>query len=325
MSFDSTYLQFVHELRQTFPEYADALTSAANLSDKQSVFLSVWKSYTPRIAIQDATLFTGAGVELVPGFPMTGKLWGEISSGTRAAIWKYLQSLLLLGEGEFPGFQEDFAEILKKLQSGGLGDMKQMFEKMSENFGFKDMSGAAEHFKLPERMLKGPIAKIAAEIVKEFQPEDFGITPEMLQSNDPSRIFSFLQEIFTKNPEMLATAAQKIAKKIQAKFQRGEIKREDIMREVEELMAEFSENDMFSELFGSLGEMLKGSEKKSGNEGSSRRREVQERLRKKAAEKEAKKATGNVVTSAAEQRADAMAAQLLQEDAASKLRKQKKK
>jgi hypothetical protein len=131
-----------------------------------------------------------------------------------------------------------------------------------------------------------------------------------------------LQEVFTKKPELMMSAAQKIAKKIQAKFQRGEIKREDIVREAEELMKEFSENTAFSDLFGSLGEMLKGSEKESGNEGSVRRREVQERLRRKAAEKEAAKkaaaagtgAVNVIATSEAELRAEAAATALLLEE-----------
>jgi hypothetical protein len=136
-------------------------------------------------------------------------------------------------------------------------------------------------------------------------------------------VFNYLQEVFTKKPELMMSAAQKIAKKIQVKFQRGEIKREEIIREAEELMKEFSENTAFSELFGSLGEMLKGSEKESGNEGSARRREVQERLRRKAAEKEAARkaaggagvgATNVLATTEAELRAAASAAALLLEE-----------
>ena len=210
---------------------------------------------------------------------------------------------------------------------GGLGgDMKSLFEnlgKMAETFGFKDMSGAAGKFKLPERLFKGHIAKIAEELVKEFKPEDFGISPDMLESDDPARVFMYLQEIFAKNPETLMVAAQKIAKKIQKKFETGQIKREDIIREAEELMAEFSENEAFSSLFGSLGEILKGSEKESGNEGSARRREVTERLRKKAAEKAAAKAgatapSNTVATNEAEAAAAAAAASLLMEEAATK-------
>ena len=62
------------------------------------------------------------------------------------------------------------------------------------------------------------------------------------------------------------------------------------MREAEELMKEFSDNPMFSDLFGGLTEMLHGSDKETGNDGSARRRAVQERLRKKM---DAKKATAS--------------------------------
>jgi hypothetical protein len=130
---------------------------------------------------------------------------------------------------------------------------------------------------------------------------------------------------------MMMSAAQKIAKKIQAKFQRGEIRREDIIREAEELMAEFSENEAFSSMFGSLGEMLKSSDRESGNEGSARRREVQERLRRKQAEKEAKRGaapltTNVIVSSDAELRAAAAAtALLLEEDSTPKVVSKKKK
>jgi hypothetical protein len=271
---------------------------------------------------------------------MTSALWAELSATTQAAIWKYLSSLLLLAASEvekgglwdISGFQQDMEDMIKKLKEGeGIGgmmsDLFAKLGKMGETFGFKDLSGAAGKFKIPERLFKGHIARIAEELVKEFKPEDFGISPDMLESDDPARVFTYLQEIFTKKPEMMMAAAQKIAKKIQAKFQRGEIKREDIIREAEELMAEFSDNEAFSSMFGSLGEMFKNSEKESGNEGSSRRREVQERLRKKQAEKETKRAapTNIVATGEAEARAlAAAAALLLEEDSEKKATKKRK-
>jgi hypothetical protein len=224
-------------------------------------------------------------------------------------------------------------EMMKHLKTdGSAADMKGIFEnlgKMAESFGFKDfgkdMSGASSKFKIPERLFKGHIAKIAEELVKEFKPEDFGISPDVLESDDPARVFTYLQELFTKNPETLMSAAKKIASKIQKKFETGAIKREDIIREAEELMAEFQENDAFSSLFGSLGEILKGSEKESGNEGSARRREVQERLRKQKAEKDAKKAAAaggvqqNTFSAVQEAAANtAMAALLAEEDSTKK-------
>ena len=339
-SFAKTYAEFIEALRGTFPEFTEQLKAAGAAENAEEQFKELWKSDTAAIASHNAKVFDGEGHALVPGVCMTAKLWGEISENTRNAIWKFLSSLLLLAASEadglsfwdISGFQHDMEEMMKALKdsdgSGGMAGMGDLFEKLTKlagTFGLdaKDLSGAASKFKLPERLFKGHIAKIAEELVKEFKPEDFGISAEMLESDDPGKIFNYLQEIFTKKPEMLMVSAQKIAKKIQAKFARGEIKRDDIIREAEELMKEFSENEAFSSLFGSLGEMLKSSDRESGNEGSARRREVQERLRRKAAEKAATRAvpTNTLVddpvaaAASAAASAAAMDALLLEEDA----------
>jgi len=346
MSFEATFLQFMDELTVTFPEFSSELDTSRNLSKvaKREVFLNIWKTKTSDVASQNADLFAN-GQEIVPNVVITKQLWNELSANTQTAIWKYISSLLLLAISEsketvdLSGFQHDIEELLKKLKEGGfgkeggfegipgLGNMKEMFEKfssMASEFGFKDftdLSGMKDKFKIPERMFKGQIAKIVQELVKEFNPEDFGITVDMVDQSDPTKVFEILQDIFTKNPDLVASAAQKIAKKIQAKFQNGEIRREEIIAEAEELMKEFSENDMFSSLFGSIGEMMKGSEKSSGNEGSARRREVQERLRKKKAEKDAAKSKSNIVVHAQGQgqspqeiEADRVAAALMLEE-----------
>jgi hypothetical protein len=343
ITFSTTYEQFLDDLKGTFPEYIAALTLAGAISDVKPRFLEVWREHTANVAAKNAAIFAKeGGLELVPGFVMTAALWGELSVATQNAIWKYLSSLLLLAASEsstefwdLSGFHYDMEAMMKQLKEGGgegSDHLKGLFEKlgkMAEGFGFKDLSGAAGKFKIPEKLFKGHIAKIAEELVKEFKPEDFGISPEMLESDDPARVFNYLQEVFTKKPETMMAAAQKIAKKIQAKFQRGEIRREDIIREAEELMKEFSDNEAFSELFGSLGDMFKMTEKESGNEGSARRREVQERLRKKQAEKEARRAAaagplvaaGGAGRDDAEMRAAAAAAAILLEEEEAKTAK----
>jgi hypothetical protein len=264
-------------------------------------FVEVWASRTEAVAACDAHVFDGAGVELVPGFVMTSALWAELGEKTHAAIWKYLSTLLLLAASsgaeplwDLSGFQTSMDAMMDHLKSGGeSGAFASMFEqlgKMAETMGFKDLSGAMPAgFKVPERLFKGHIARIVEELVKEFKPEDFGISEEMMDSKDPKAIFTNLQEIFTKKPDLLMSAGQKIAKKLQAKFASGSIKREEIISEVEELMKEFSENEQFSELFGSLGEMLKSSDRATGNEQSTRLREARERLRRRAAEREARR------------------------------------
>jgi hypothetical protein len=209
-----------------------------------------------------------------------------------------------------------------------LREMAGSFEKAGEDDTTKGAAAGAAagakmpEFKIPERMYRGHIAKMAKEIADEFKPEDFGISPEMVETDDPAKIFEYLQQVFTKNPELLMNAAKRIGKKIQAKFQRGEIKHDEIIAEIEELMKDFADNEAFSSIFGQLGDVLKFAGRASGNEGSDRRRAVQERLRKKAAEKEAKKTTvsasGTVTTAAALAAADAAAASLLLEESNSK-------
>jgi len=309
VSFTSTYASFLDDLKGTFPEYTAALTLASTMPDLETRFVEVWRVHAAAVAAQDVAVFDGAGIELVPGFVMTRTLWAELGAGSHAAIWKYLSTLLLLAAShndtmwDLSGFQQSMEEMMKHLKEstdgfggdGGAEGFSSLFEKigkMAETFGLKDLSGAASNFKIPERLFKGHIAKIVEELVKEFKPEDFGITPEMLEAKDPKDVFGYLQEIFTKKPDMLMAAGQKIAKKLQAKFASGSIKRDEIIREVEELMKEFSDNEAFSELFGGLGDMLKSSDKETGNEGSARRREVQERLRRKAAEKAARHTGG---------------------------------
>jgi len=353
-TFASTYMQFLDDLKGTFPEYTAALTLAASLPDAMTRFVDVWRVHTSAVAAFDATVFTATGVELVPGFVMTAALWRELSENTHKVIWKYISTLLLLAAShgaeplwDISGFQTSMEEMMRGLKEAGEGGeggaFSAMFaelEKMASSFGIKDLSGAAAAagagFKVPERLFKGHIARIVEELVKEFKPEDFGITEEMMSAKDPKAIFTNLQEIFTKKPEMLMAAGQKIAKKLQAKFASGAIKREEIITEVEELMKEFSDNDQFSELFGSLGEMLKSSDRSTGNEHSSRLREARDRLRKKAAEKEARRAAAGavggagatpantVVNSEAEARAAAMTALLMEEVAAKGTKETKK-
>ena len=79
-TFASTYAQFLDDLKGTFPEYTAALTLAASLPDVETRFVEVWRIHTGAVATQQASIFEGAGVEIVPGFVMTAALWGELSS-----------------------------------------------------------------------------------------------------------------------------------------------------------------------------------------------------------------------------------------------------
>lgn len=313
--FADVYKQFLGEVGLTFPE----LEKATDKTLKNTGFQEFTKTVAPilhQIAARDNSIFTDAGIEIAPGVVMTKKLWKEGGKSTQKAIWDFLSSLVLLASYEKRGSsnavgEEEFAAMFDI--SGAEADLKKMFKDLGDQFSsqsfssfFEGIKEAAESLKekfgeamgisgegipmpkIPEKLFKGHIARIAEELAREFKPEDFGLDPSMLESTDTGAIFEYLQQIFTKNPDMLMRGAKKIAFRIQEKLKRGEVSREQLIAEAESLMEEFKNNDIFKEVFEQLNAGLRGDFGMGGGSGepSARRKEVQERLRKKLAAKQ---------------------------------------
>lgn len=316
-TFVKVYSQFMCEMGLTFPELEKACDKAIYLGWKD--FSKSVKPILHQIATRDSAIFTEEGVEIAPRVVMTKKLWKDAGKETHKAVWDFLSSLVLLASYEEklsskntvdePDFT-NFFDI-----SGADVDLKKMFESLGKQFSNKSFTSffdgikeAAESMKdkftglsgeglpkIPERLFKGHIAKIAEDLAKEFKPEDFGLSPEVLDSNDTGATFEYLQQIFTKNPDLLMKGAKKIAQRIQDKLQKGQVRREDLVAEAEELMKEFQNNTMFKQIFEQLSSQLKNMGGDSGpNSQSERLRATKERLRKKAeAKAEAKKNSSN--------------------------------
>ena len=151
--------------------------------------------------------------------------------------------------------------------------------------------------KLPEKFMKGQLAKLCEELVREFKPEDFGLSEEELKKyeSEPHKVFELITEIYTKKPELLQKAIQRISKRFQEKFEKGQLRPEQIVAEAEELMKEFSENKSFVELLEGFRSMFDMKDmttaRKAGQEGSARLSLVKERLKKKLESKNQKKAS----------------------------------
>jgi hypothetical protein len=149
--------------------------------------------------------------------------------------------------------------------------------------------------KLPERFLQGHLVRLAQEIVKDIQPEDLGLDPEMLKDceKDPSRAFSVLFSTFKNNPGIIQKVIAKIGNRIQQKIKSGSIRMEEIAREAEELIKEFSDNPGFVEMMEGIKKAFgfedMGMAKKAGKEGSARMAVVRDRLRKKLEKRNAAK------------------------------------
>ena len=366
--FQTKYNEFAEDLLGALPEYTLQITAAKSLSD--TVRLS---RFQEEVKVGN-TLGSGEEIEtgknpgrVLPGVEIVDAVWASLSENTQKAIWEYVRILSIccfmeagFSEDSKPAWMDDamndmkkklegvdFQNIIKKfmtffnagqskegetgtktegMPSGMPSGMPAGFEKLFES-GFP---------KIPEKFLKGHMARLAQEIVKDITPEDLGISPEMMADceKDPSRAFDILFKVFGSNPGNIQKIVQRIGKRLQQKITSGSIRPQEIAREAEELMKEFAGNSSFVDMMdgfkGAFGFQDMDLARAAGREGSARLSMVKERLKKKTLEKEAKKTAGqtqvNVTASAiAIAKSDAATMALLKEDELTKKKSQKKK
>jgi len=294
--FQTKYDEFAKELLETFPELALAIQASLALSPTER--LTRFQAEVRPSA--DSTQSIGA---LLPGVVLPMGTWATLSPSNQKVIWEYVRLLSMCcflegfgspDETHTKSWMEDIMGSWKD-KLGSL-DMEGLFKKFSGVFGSgMDTSGGSGFSmpKLPEKFLKGQLAKLAEEIVRDIKPEDLGFTPEMMAEceKSPSKSFDILLQVFTKNPAIIQSTIKKIGKRLQQKIQSGAIRPNEIAKEAEELMKEFAGNadmvgmmDSFKSAFGFEDMDIA---RAAGKEGSARLNIVKERLRKKMEEKKA--------------------------------------
>jgi len=299
--FQTKYEEFAKELLETFPELAPAIRASLALSPTERL-TRFQKEVRPSA---DSTQSIGA---LLPGVVLPAATWATLSPSNQKVLWEYVRLLSMCcflegfgspDETHTKSWMEDIMGSWKD-KLGSL-DMEGLFKKFSGIFGQTDVSGGSGFSmpKLPEKFLKGQLAKLAEEIVRDIKPEDLGFTPEMMAEceKSPSKSFDILLQVFTKNPAIIQSTIKKIGKRLQQKIQSGAIRPNEIAKEAEELMKEFAGNadmvgmmDSFKSAFGFEDMDIA---RAAGKEGSARLNIVKERLRKKMEEKKAAASTSN--------------------------------
>ncbi len=294
--FNSKYGEFCADLEGALPEYRQQIQAAAALSpaDRKQQFRStVLPHCTPT---RDPAKSPGT---VLPGVHIQDSLWATLSTKSQKAIQEYLTvlSFTLLMESGLPhdvsggaAWTQEWAqsvmgEMKSKLENV---DFKKIAEKFSKIFGV-DVSGGLPNGipQLPEKFLKGQIAKLAEEMLKELRMEDFGLDEATMEAanRDPSRAFQLVMDVFMKNPQIFQTTIAKMTKKLQAKVQSGALRPQELVAEAEELMKTFSENPQFVELMESFRSAFgfedQETARAAGQDGRGRLSMVQNRLRKK--------------------------------------------
>jgi len=321
--FQENYNDFANDLLSTFPELTIPIQMALAIPAEERI--AKYKEYVLRAHKPKSEDLVCPG-QVLPYVMIIDSLWSAVTTVTKEAVYKYLMVLdtcvLMAGSNLFEegstesedGIGKDIQDLLKNLTGGlgGLGglNLESMTKKMAEMFGGlgglgggaasaeEGSSAAPEGFpSIPESFLKGKLAKLAEEMIREFKPEDFGLRPEDLQTMEanPMKAMEFLMNLTSsgETSEVLQKAMTRIAKKLKDKVQRGELRPQDLVAEAEDLIKEFQSNPKFVNIMETFRSMFNFEDpdmaRAAGREGEARRSIVQQRLRKKLEERRAGK------------------------------------
>jgi hypothetical protein len=313
--FNAKYAEFGRDLQASCPELTEQIQASLALSteERRRQFKNqILPNCSPNRNPKDKPS------AVLPGVSMPESVWEVLSLKTKKAIQEYLSvlSFTLLMDSESSsdasssGWTTAWAtkmmnDMKEKMDNIDFSELTDQFAKIFGGLGGGSGPGSGPFSgipELPEKFLKGQIAKLAEEIVKEFKVEDFGIDPAMMEAagNDPAKAFQLMMDVFMNNPRNLQTTVQKLGKKLQQKVQSGALRPQELVAEAEELMKTFSENPQFVELMESFRKAFGFEDKEmaqaAGRDNDNRLSIARDRLRKKL---EAKKAAAAAKEAAA--------------------------
>lgn len=258
--FNKKYTEFANDLKSTCPELSADIDYALSMNAEERK-VQFKTQVLPSFANTGPS--SKAPTVCLPGVEMSEEIWASLSDNSKKAIKEYLSILsftLVLDPDHFGSS----AELPHGLGSDWAGKMMEDLKLKMDTIDFKGLSmkmakmfagaggpgGGTGIPQIPEKFMKGQIARLAEDILKEIDINDFGIDPSVLEeaNKDPSKAINILMDVFSKNPQGLQNIVAKLGKKIQSKIQSGAIKPAELVKEAEELMATFAENPEFVEM-----------------------------------------------------------------------------
>ena len=262
----STYLEkfnfyltnFLTELNTVFPEYNEIFVnnysdifpqteeSKSNKTDKYvKDFMSNINEYTKQVAQKDDTIFKGdKEINFLLGLDFRNLWIKDINEKTRESIWKYLQTLYVIGK-KVVGEDDEINELLNKftLQTGDASQeemMKNIKNETDEMMNmFKNLSQIEQNPDLPntsENDMKnlfegGVISDIAKELTNELNLDNL----DMGEPKNINEAFANLMGGGNGNKGFFDLVT-KVGEKIQNKVQSGEVNQNDLMNEAQKMM-----------------------------------------------------------------------------------------
>jgi len=160
-TFYSKYNEFCNDLEGAVPELKSDIENARNLSDEQK--LSEYANVFKQRVSKDGTH------PVLPGVTIPNTLWDSLSKNSQEAIEKYnsiLDLCVIYHTGNTEGVSQEWVDSIMREWRTKMEkiDFTKLSSKFFDIFGKHGSSLPP----LPEKFLKGSLAKLAEDLVKEF-------------------------------------------------------------------------------------------------------------------------------------------------------------
>ena len=290
---------FLKEMTTIFPEYqeninthyGDLLNSESESCNSEKFvkdYMTVIKPYHSQIATKDDKIFKGVdSINLLQSIDFREVWTKDINDNTRENIWKYLQTLIVIGK-KVVGDDNEIDSLLEKFKTDATESVENSKERSDNGEDemlsmLKNMSTLTQD---PEESLPdtsenemknlfegGIISDIAKELTTELDLEN-------LDMGDPKN----MNEAFANLMGGGAGGGQnnffnlitKVGEKIQNKVQNGEVQQGDLMKEAQKMMGGLKNPDKIANIM----------KNKQQQQGGSTRDRLKKKLEKRQQEKE---------------------------------------
>ena len=291
---------FLKEMTTIFPEYQENINThygeLLNLKSESSnsekyvkEYMTVIKPYHSQIATKNDKIFKGVdSINLLQSIDFREVWTKDINDNTRENIWKYLQTLIVIGK-KVVGDDNEIDSLLEKFKTDAVKSVensKESFDNGEEEMlsMLKNMSTLTQD---PEESLPdtsenemknlfegGIISDIAKELTTELDLEN-------LDMGDPKNMNEAFANLMSGGgagggQNNFFNLITKVGEKIQNKVQNGEVQQGDLMKEAQKMMGGLNNPEKIANIM----------KNKQQQHGGSTRDRLKKKLEKRQQEKE---------------------------------------
>jgi hypothetical protein len=264
MDATKVFSDFLNDLKSSFPGFKSVGEVDVN---KTAAELELFYPDALQVIQKDVSFFETP--RILFGKDLS-KIW-ESTEETTTAIWKHLQICMLASflHGDMKGKMGKIMEIAKTM----FGDRGDAVSKI-----FEDEATEGHVKEIIDYVMQTRIAKLFLSIIEQFDISEFEINIE-----NPQQLMGLIQD--PENP-MIKKMIAKVQGLIHDKLQRGEVTKEQIVSEIEQIKSKIMKSfgDVFNDMLG-LGSKKEKGERPVLNTPQARAQYRRDRLRLKLQEK----------------------------------------